>query len=69
MIRIEGHLSEAMLSELRTLTTRHQPTLDVRGLLGVDGASLEYLAGLWRSGCKVIGASPYLAQLLAETKP
>lgn len=66
VIRIEGYLSEAALSELDGLIRGERPTLDVSGLRGLDESSLAYLAGLWREGCRLVGASPYVAQLLAE---
>lgn len=74
VIRVEGRLGGEAAGELRRTcdATGREPsavTLDLTGLVQVDESGRRALAELRRRGCRIVGASMYIAYLLEEKLP
>jgi anti-anti-sigma regulatory factor len=70
LIRIDGNLCEAVISELRNLVGKESGTLvlDLSGLTAIDPAGREFLLHLRESGHELRGGSLYIKRLLEESQ-
>src|SRR5262249_13435808 len=69
VVRVEGRLDRAGVTELLKACEGSAGTLDLAGLLGADADGWAALARLRRAGWKVRGASLYVASVLEEGRP
>lgn len=70
VIRVEGRLDADSIPDLRSLLEPLQAanviSVDLHGLISIDGDAREFLIGLRRLGCRLRGASLYISRLIEE---
>jgi anti-anti-sigma regulatory factor len=69
IIRLEGRLGAKRVEDLKTAVQVAQGTvlLDLSGLQSADAEGVRALRSFAAKGAKLVGASPYIRQLLNET--
>ncbi len=67
-IRIEGKLTSASVPDLRAACGSANPPLrlDLSGLRSADSDGIRALRSLSEAGAELLGANPYISQLLLE---
>lgn len=72
VIRLEGKLRKAWVPEVRAAlaaaTEQGESRLDLQGLTFVDRDGVEFLHEMAAGGVALVGASPFIAQLLADSR-
>lgn len=68
ILRLEGRLRATGLEDLKKAVQAARGTvlLDLSGLQSADDEGLRVLRSLSANGAKLVGASPYIRQLLDE---
>lgn len=68
VVRIEGRLEGGILPELSVLGGAGW-TIELSGVVSIDDRAREFLHRKRAEGCRLVGASMYIAQLLEERHP
>jgi anti-anti-sigma regulatory factor len=70
VVRIEGHFTNDDVPDVRAACESAKPPLrlDLSGLRSADADGIHLLRSLSETGAELLGANPYIRQLLLETE-